>query len=300
MSAAQIPAELPNPKLDATHATRGLAELATAILRDKTIDPGDAFLAHYDREAHHSDVVLGFKHDFEAIQVTLGPFTARWPDSARAYPTRVLGDTDSAVLFVVDEAPLFGAEVRLVIAMNFRDGKILRQVDYSDGRHFGADAIVKFAESIPGSFRITGKVPDLGEKAAGEKADRRMRTVATALSAAFSGGDFVGAAAMFAPDAVLEDLTLHAQIVGRKAITVFLESSLPLLPYGAGTRVRHILGSGRGGGYEWIADGGTVPNGIVALELGEDGLITRLTTIWDGSLLDDDDMVTLLEHTIER
>lgn len=292
--------ELPNPKLDATHGTRGLADLATSILRDKTIDPGDAFLAHYDREAHHSDVVLGFKHDFEAIQVTLGPFTARWPDTARAYPTRVLGDKDSAILFVVDEAPLFGSEVRLVIAMNFRDDKILRQVDYSDGRHFGADAIEKFATSFPGSFRLTRTVPDLGEKAAGEKAAPAMRTTATALLAALSGGDFVGAAAMFAPDATLEDLTLHTQIVGRQAITVFLESALPILPWGAGTRLRHILGSGRGGGYEWIADGATVPNGIVALELGEDGLITRFTTVWDGSLLDDEQITTLLKHTLER
>jgi len=300
MSTRPTPEELPNPELDATHGTRGLADLATAIFRDKTIDPGDKFLAHYDKLAHHSDVVLGFKHDFEAIGATLGPFTARWPDSARSYPTRVLGDKDSAVIFLVDEPPLFGSEVRLVLAMNFRDGKILRQVDYSDGRHFGADAIAKLADAIPGQFRTKGPVPDLGEKGIGETADPRMRTRATALSAAFSGGDFVGAATMFAPDAALEDLTLRTQIVGREAITVFLESALPLLPYGSGTRVRHILGSSRGGGYEWIADGGRVPNGIVALELGEDGLITRFTTIWDGSLLDDDAMITLLKHTIER
>jgi hypothetical protein len=34
--------------------------------------------------------------------------------------------------------------------------------------------------------------------------------------------------------------------------------------------------------------------------LGEDGLVTRLTALWDGSLLDDDAIVTLLKHTIER
>lgn len=302
MAAPHVSETLPNPPLDASHGTRGLADLVTAIFRDKTIDPGDVFMGHFDKQAHYSDVVLGFKNDFEELQTALAGLTARWPDTARAYATRVLGDKDSAVVFFVDETPMFGTEVRIVSAVNFRDGKILRQVDYYDGRHFGADAIVKLAESIPGQFRSpVGNFPaDLGEKQVGETADRRMRAAATALSTAFSGGDLVGAAAMFAPDATLEDLTLHTQIVGRNAITVFLESSLPLLPYGAGTRLRHVLGSARGGGYEWVADSGAVRNGIVALELGDDGLITRLTTVWDGSLLDDEDITTLLKHTLER
>ena len=294
--------QLPNPKLDATHGTRALAELATAIFRDKTIDPGDAFMAHYDKEAHYSDAVLGFKNDFEAIQATMGPLTARWPDNARAYPTRVLGDTDSAIIFFVDEPVLFGNEARLLTAVNFRDKKILRQVDYSDGRHFGTDAINKLAPAIPGQRRIPpGSLPaDLGEKAIGETAGPVMRTVSAALSTAFSGADFIGAGELFAPDATLEDLTLHTQIVGPRAITGYLQSSLALLPYGVETRLRHVVGSNRGGGYEWIADSGAVRNGIVALELGEDKLINRMTTVWDGSLLDDDAIVTLLKHTIER
>jgi hypothetical protein len=294
--------ELPNPELDATHGTQGLAELVTAIFRDKTLDPGDAFAARFDKEAHYSDVVLGFKNDFEAISASMGPFTARWPDTARAYPTRVLGDENSAIVFFVDEPALFGNEVRITTSINFRHGKILRQVDYSDGRHFGADAISRLSQAIPGQFRtpVGSFPPDLGEKAAGETASPLMRDTCASLSTAFSGADFTGAAAMFAPDAVLEDLTLHTQIVGRRAITGFLQDSLALLPYGAETRLRHVVGSNRGGGYEWVADGGDVRNGIVALEIGEDSLITRLTTMWDGSLLDDDELIVLLKHTIER
>jgi len=36
---------------------------------------------------------------------------------------QVLGDTDSAIIFFVDEPVLFGNEARLLTAVNFRDKK---------------------------------------------------------------------------------------------------------------------------------------------------------------------------------
>jgi hypothetical protein len=42
----------------------------------------------------------------------------------------------------------------------------------------------------------------------------------------------------------------------------------------------------QGGGYEWKKKGATVDHGVIALELDQQARISRLTTIWDGSLLD--------------
>lgn len=44
-----------------------------------------------------------------------------------------------------------------------------------------------------------------------------------------------------------------------------------------------MVGSAEGGAYEW-SSGGRVPAGVTALELDEDGAITRVTVKWDTSL----------------
>ena len=72
------------------------------------------------------------------------------------------------------------------------------------------------------------------------------------------------------------------------------------LPYAAsGVSVRHVVGSARGGGFEWKGTG-AVPRGLTALELGPDARITRLTAIWDGSLADDAHLAHLQAATIEH
>jgi hypothetical protein len=300
--AVPIEPELPNPPLDAGHATPALARLITRGFRARTVDPGTDFTSDLDKEIRFTDVALGWQFDFAAISGSIGPFTERFPESARSYPTRVLGDERSAIVFFVDTADMFGSEFRIAAAINFRGKKIVREVDYSDGRHFGIDAISKLSLTNPEQFRTPpGSFPaDLGENAVAEDASPMMGEICAALSDALSGADIASATAMFAPDAVFEDLTLHARFVGSRAIGAYLQSSLSLLPYGPATKLRHVLGSERGGGYEWLADTGEVRQGLVALEVGEDRFITRLTTIWDGSLISDDSMTTLLKHTIER
>jgi hypothetical protein len=63
-------------------------------------------------------------------------------------------------------------------------------------------------------------------------------------------------------------------------------SAVPDLPY-AHASIRHIVGTDNGGGYEWHAEGQAVPRGAAALELSQDGKITKFTAVWDGSRLDD-------------
>ena len=80
--------------------------------------------------------------------------------------------------------------------------------------------------------------PDFGESRVGESATPAMTRIAGELSTDFARDDSEQAAQLFAPDAVLEDLTLHTAIVGRQSIAAYLARALPSLPYGQGAQVQ--------------------------------------------------------------
>ena len=88
-----------------------------------------------------------------------------------------------------------------------------------------------------------------------------------------------------------EAMTLETG-TSQPAIVRYPRRALPGLPY-ARASVRHVVGSGQGGGYEWRADGQPVAVGAAALELSPDGKITKFTVVWDGSLLDEQAITTL-------
>ena len=71
------------------------------------------------------------------------------------------------------------------------------------------------------------------------------------------------------------------------------------LPYGDGARVRHIVGGNPGGAYEWTNSRGPVPRGVSALELNARGRIARLSSIWDGSLVNARWLSQRMAETIE-
>lgn len=128
-----------------------------------------------------------------------------------------------------------------------------------------------------------------------------MKNVSHSLARALRDSDGARAADLFGPAAVFEDIPAHVQLVGPRSIGSYLTSAASLLPYaGGGTAVRHIVGSAVGGGYEWTASDGPVPRGVIALELDRWGKITRLTTMWDGSLVDDSTLIALSRKAIER
>ena len=61
-----------------------------------------------------------------------------------------------------------------------------------------------------------------------------------------------------------------------------------------------MAGAGRGGGYEWRADGQPVAVGAAAVELSQDGKITKFTVVWDGSLLDDRAITALGAAAVDK
>lgn len=216
-----------------------------------------------------------------------------WPATALSYPTRILGGTGSALVAFTDMPELFGGELRLLGALDFKDGKIVRWVDYWDSLIFDDqlyDQLKTPAEHFPTSFH-EDEVP--------VSAASEMVAVSTRLQALLANGDAAGAAALFSYDVVFEDMALRMQLQGRTMAERNLTASLPAAPYGVASSLRHIVGGPTGGGFEWIArDASGVAGGITALELDETGLISRVTTVYDGRLLGTGDRDLLVGNVL--
>jgi len=167
---------------------------------------------------------------------------------------------------------------------------VTRQVDYWDGRRNPVIAGRPAADQYP---------YDLGLETVRENTAPEIIKVAGQLNAALSMGDVGAAIMLFSYDAVFEDTTLRTRQEGQLAIGRHLQRTLSLLPYGSGTILRHILGSAQGGGYEWRASGQRDLNGITVLVLDEQGLITKMTAVWDGSRLNESTIQALTALSVE-
>jgi hypothetical protein len=292
-AASAPPVPLPDPPQDVTHATPLLVQRVNNLFRDKTARDVNGFIAHFSRNPmYYTDATLGwYVPSRAALQATFAQYMPMWPDTARSYATRIIGDENSAIVEFVDSPELFGHEIRAIAAVDFRDGLIVREVDYWDGRHFGIDAVN--ALRTPDAQFPTA----YGEQYIAEQSSPALRRVLNRLRSALAVGDTTG---LFAEDAVFEDLALHTEFAGTLAIDAYVGRAYSRLPYGVGTTVRRTLGSGRGGGYEWIGEGFSGSHGIIAVELDAADRITRFTATWDASRLDDAVMATLLADTLEH
>jgi hypothetical protein len=295
-AAAAAPVPFPDLPLDATHATPELARLAVASFQQKAARSVDGFMSFYSqRQMTYTDAIFGGQwRSWPAFRAFIADSMARWPPTIQTYPLKVIGDTRSGVVFFYNSSQLFGHELRVISAWDFRDRKIDRQVDYWDGRHFTIAATQQLQA-------LTAQFPtEFGENEVPEQASPVLQQVTAALSSALAAGDAAAAAALFTTDATFEDLTLHTTMVGQQAIGGVLDRAAAMLPYGPGTSVRHVVGTAQGGAYEWKNPGAVVPNGIIALELDTQARISGLTTIWDGSLVSDQALTTTLQATIEH
>jgi hypothetical protein len=283
----------PDAVLDGSHATARVTQLVTSLFRDKTSRSVDATMAHFSRNPmFYTDATLGwYMPTWEALRAVFAQYMPNWPATARSYPTRIIGDERSAIVIFTDSPELFGHEIRLIAAVDFRDGRVVRQVDYWDGRHFGIEATNQLR--VPQAQFP----PTYGEDVVREQSSPVLRRAAARLNAALGAGETAG---LFTTDATFEDLALRTRLAGSQAIDAYVKRAFRTLPYGPGSAIRHTVGSHQGGGYEWINEGNGVGHGIVAFELDQREKISRLITTWDGSRLDDATMTGLLVATLER
>ena len=289
------PGGTPYPDIaDTSHATDAAAAFFRSFFTAKTSKDIEATHAHFHPgKTVYFDATLGWALPTNAdVRKMWEQYMPQWPAGAKSYPTRILGDMTSAVVFTTDTPELFGGEIRTITIADLEDGKIVRVVDYWDGRAFGAELAASLrvpADSYPHGLGVSTVTSRPGP----------IATAAAELSAAFAAGDTDRAGELFSYDAVFEDMALRAQLRGQAAIVRYLRRSLPGLPY-ARASVRHVAGAGQGGGYEWRADGQPVAAGAAALELSHDGTITKFTIIWDGSLLDDRAITALAADAVDR
>jgi hypothetical protein len=182
---------------------------------------------------------------------------------------------------MVDTPELFGGELRILAAIDFADGKIVRWVDDWDSSAFDVGLYNQF-RTPAGSFPRDLKDAQVPTRAAPELID-----AATSLQQAFASGDAAAAGRLMHTDVVLADMAARTQVIGRIETVGYLERVLGQVPYGCASKLRHIVGGHAGGGFEWTAG----PNtdglvGITAVELDADGLITAITSVHDSRQID--------------
>ena len=283
---------------DASHASPQAKAFFHSLFTAKSAHKLEPLMAHFSKEKlTYIDAALGWPfYDYDSLKKVFAEFMPKWPEAGKSYPTRILGDTNSALVAFTDTPELFGGEIRILAAIDFKNGKVVRWIDYWDGRSFGAETAAKMrtpADKFPTEFR---------EKEAGDNAAPRMREAAQKLHQALAAGDAAAAAALFAYDAVYEDMALRTQILGRLAIQRYLARSLAKLPQGAGSALAHVVGSNQGGGFEWRAGpayAATVRRGITALVLDKEGRISHLITVWDSAVVGDAEVKALALLALE-
>jgi hypothetical protein len=282
--------------VNATHATPEAAAFFKSYFTAKREHKVAATTDHFSG-AHltYIDAALGWPfYNKKGMVDIFAMYMPKWPPTGLSYPTRISGDTHSAVVAFTDTPELFGGEIRILAAIDFKDGKVVRWIDYWDGRSFGAELATKMRtppEKFPTNFDYD---------VASDGASAEIKDVSLKLAAALAAGDAAAADALFSNDAVFLDRALRARIFGKQAIGKYLGRILTAAPYGKGSKPMHVVGSDQGGGYEWTNDASAVKRGIVAIDLNGAGQIVRLDTTWDNGVMSDADLQALVLLSIEK
>jgi hypothetical protein len=282
--------------VNTSHATPEAAAFFKSYFTAKSQHKPVPTTDHFS-EAHltYIDAALGWPWTSKKIATeAFEAYMPKWPPTGLSYPTRISGDTHSALVAFTDTPELFGAEIRILAAIDFKDGKIVRWIDYWDGRSFGAELAAKMRtppEKFPTNFDYD---------VVSDGASARIKDVSQKLAAAFASGDAAAAGALFTNDAVFLDRALRVRILGKQAIGKYLGRILAAAPYGKGAKLTHVVGSDQGGGYEWTNDSSSVKRGIVSIDLNGAGQIVRLDTTWDNGVMSDADLQALVLLSIEK
>ncbi len=287
---AYVESATPYPDVvDTSHAEPETAAFFRSFFSAKSLKDLEGTMAHFSPNMlTYTDATLGWNQDSQAaVRKVLGSYMPKW-GKGLSYPTRILGGTThgtgSAIVEFTDTPELFGGELRIVGAVDFVDGKIVRWVDYWDSSSYDSNLYHQLRTP-------KNKFPtDFKESAITQPANKRINSVAIKLLNAFNKGEEGArahiAAALFTHDAVFEDMAIRTQIRGQEAIERYFNRILSVAPFAKGAKLRHIVGSNLGGGFEWDGSPLTaVRTGITTLTLDKDDKIIQAAVMYDGRLL---------------
>ena len=262
---------------DTSHCTPEAAAIFRGFFAAKSEHDIPTVMSYFSQaNTTYIDASLGVAlSSWQAVNSEFSTFTTL-PAAAISYPLRIVGGTRSAAVEFVDTpAFFFGKELRSLSTVTFdSDRKIIRWVDYWDGRSSLIQNTI--ASTYPADFKDSE-----------QNADPAVVRAAQQLQAAFAAGDAAAAVALMSYDVVHEDMAAHTRVRGQLQAQRYYTRALGQLPYGPGAALVHVDGSRQGGGYEWSAapDAAPMRRGRTAIELNEAGQVSRLTVIYDSSLL---------------
>jgi hypothetical protein len=278
-SAASRTRGLPYPSgvTDTSHCTPEVAGIFRGIFAAKSEHDAASFMSYFSTaNTTYMDACLGVSFSgWAEANDFFAPLLASVPAAAISYPLRIVGDARSAAIEFVDTPAFFKQEIRALSSVTFDSNhKIIRWVDYWDGRSSLSPNTIP--STYPTDFRDSE-----------QNADRAAVWVGEALQAAFAAGDAAAAVALMSVDVIHEDMATHTRVRGQLQAQRYYTRALGRLPYGPGAALVHAEGSRQGGGYEWSAapDAAPMRRGHTCVELDEVGKISRLTAIYDSSLL---------------
>lgn len=262
---------------DTSHCTPGAAALFRGIFTAKSEHDTASFMSYFAKpNTTYLDASLGISlPSWEVVDSEFASIFASAPAAAISYPLRIVGAARSAAIEFVDTPAFFGQEIRALSSVTFDSNrKIIRWVDYWDGRSSLTPNTIP--SDYPADFRDSE-----------QNADPAVVQAARKLQAAFAAGDAAAAVALMSYDVVHEDMAAHTRVRGQFQAQRYYTRALGQLPYGPGAALVHVDGSRQGGGYEWSAASDAAPmrRGHTAIELNEAGQVSRLTAIYDSSVL---------------
>jgi hypothetical protein len=267
----------PSGVTDTSHCTPEVAAIFRSVFTAKSEHNLAAFMSHFSTaNAVYIDACLpAVMSGWQEINSEFTKIFGSAPAAAISYPLRIVGDTRSAAVEFVDTPAFFGQEIQALSTVTFGSNrKIIRWVDYWDGRSSLIPNTI--ASTYPADFKDSE-----------QNADPAIVQAAAKLQAAFAAGDADAAVALMSADVVHEDMAAHTRVRGQIQAHRYYKRALGQLPYGPGAALVHAEGSRQGGGYEWLAAPVAAPmrRGHTAVELDDAGQISRVTAVYDSSLL---------------
>jgi ketosteroid isomerase-like protein len=278
---------------DASHATPETAKFFTSYFAAKSRHDPKAVMAHFSPDlVGYFDAVLGWDHGgFDGVKKTYETLMPKWAPTGKSYPSEILGGSRSAAVAFTDTPELFGADLRVLGMVDFKEGKVLRWVDYWDGSDLPRALYTQYrtlADKFPADFK---------EKVVGENASVKLQAIAAQIQKAFAEGDARSAGNLMSYDSTYEDMTLRTLVRGRPAIERYLARALAKTPFGSGSRLRHVVGGDLGGRFEWI--GSDHVAGATAISLDAGGAVTSIKVIYDGRLVGEADLRSLAALSLD-
>ena len=289
-------ARLPYPgPVDVRFASEEVAELFTSFFAAKSRHRIEETHSYFQPDrTYYADATLGWLVPSNAeLYGTWKQYMPFWREQAKSYPVQVIGDAKGVAVVMTDTPELFGGEIRAIAIIDLDDdGKIVRWIDYWDGRGFGTNAVAQ--------MRGPGYADDdkLGVDTVEPRQAPALGVAVEALMSAVGSGDAARLDGLLAFDATLEDYALRTTIRGRAAVGRYLKRASGRLPY-QGASVRHVVGSEQGGGFEWAGGPTAVPRGAATITLDDEGKIGSVAFCWDGSLVEDDVIGPLVALAVE-